>query len=149
VGVSLLGVLWIVAPQGVWAHTGLLTAAPVPGALLTTAPTEIRLTFSEPNDPLSRITLFAPGFRTISGVRTAVDPAAPAQLVATLPPLAPDTYTVQWVVVATDQHMMRGSYTFAVRPQQRWLLWLSVAITTAIWLFCLGGTPWRLKPNKR
>jgi len=126
-----------------WAHTDLLSADPAPGALLSTTPMEIRLTFGEPNDTLSRITLFAPGFRAIPGVVTSVNSAAPEQLIATLPPLEPNTYTVQWMAVATDKHIVRGSYTFGVRPQEKRYLWLSAVVTLAVWLLFLGGIPWR------
>jgi len=144
---NLIGMLLLIllglSPKAVWAHTNLITADPVPGALLSTSPQEIRLTFGEPNDPLSRITLFAPGFRAISGVATSVNPAAPEQLIATLPPLEPNTYTVQWMAVATDKHIVRGSYTFGVRPQEKRYFWLLAVITLAVWLLFLGGMPWR------
>lgn len=146
---NLIGMLLLIllglSPKAVWAHTNLITADPVPGALLSRSPQEIRLTFGEPNDPLSRITLFAPGFRAIPGVGTSVNPAAPEQLIATLPPLEPDTYTVQWMAVATDKHIVRGSYTFGVQPIETWYLWLSVVVTLAIWLLFLTGPPWRKK----
>lgn len=146
---KLIGMLLLIllglSPKAVWAHTDLLTADPVPGALLSRSPQEIRLIFGEPNDPLSRITIFTPGFRAIPGVVTSVNPAAPEQLIATVPPLAPDTYTVQWMAVATDKHIVRGSYTFGVRPQEQWYLWLSAAVTLAIWLLFLAGTLWRKK----
>lgn len=131
------------SPMTLWAHTDLLTADPVPGAQLSRSPQEIRLTFGEPNDPLSRITLFAPGFRTIPGVATTVNPAEPEQLIATLPPLEPDTYTVQWMAVATDKHSVRGSYAFSVQPVDRRYLWISAAVTLVIWLLFLTGPPWR------
>jgi len=149
VGMWLLVLLALHAPAKLWAHTHLVAADPAPGALLTTAPTEIRLTFGEPNDPWSRILLFAPGFRSIPGVVTRVNPDAPEQLIARLPPLAPDTYTVQWIAVATDKHTMRGSYTFGVQPQGKGYLWLSVAATLAIWALLLVGSPWRKKLGQR
>lgn len=136
------------SPVTLWAHTDLLTADPAPGAQLSRSPREIRLTFGEPNDPLSRITLFAPGFRAIPGVVTTVNPAEPEQLIATLPPLEPDTYTVQWMAVATDKHMVRGSYAFNLRPIETGYLLLSAAVTLAIWLLCLTGPPWRKKPRQ-
>lgn len=145
-GVCLLALLVWHWPTPLWAHSDLVTADPAPGVQLTVAPTEIRLTFGEPNDPRSRILLFAPGFQAIPGVATSVNPAAPAQLIARLPPLAPNTYTVQWVVVATDQHVARGSYTFGVLPAQgQGHRWLSLAATLAIWALLLVGGPWRKK----
>lgn len=149
---KLIGILLLILlglpPKAVWAHTNLITADPVPGALLSTSPQEIRLTFGEPNDPLSRITLFAPGFRAIPGIVTSVNSAAPEQLIATLPPLEPNTYTVQWVAVSTDKHVIQGSYAFEIRVQEQWHLLLSVAATVAVWLLFLGGIPWRPKHNK-
>ncbi|MCE7981836.1 MAG: copper resistance protein CopC [Caldilinea sp. CFX5] len=143
VGIGMLALLVWSAPTALAAHSDLVAADPAPGAQLSSAPTEIRLTFGEANDPWSRVLLFAPGFEAIPGVVTRVNPAAPEQLIAQLPPLAPDTYTVQWVVVATDQHVARGSYTFGVQPQAKGYLWLSVAATLLIWLLLLISGPWR------
>lgn len=136
------------SPVSLWAHTNLLTTDPAPGAQLSRSPREIRLTFGEPNDPLSRITLFAPGFRAIPGVVTTVNPAEPEQLIATLPPLEADTYTVQWMAVATDKHIVRGSYAFSVQPVDIRYLWLSAAVTLAIWFLFLTGPPWRKNPRR-
>ncbi len=141
----LLPIVLGISPKAVWAHTDLLTADPVPGALLSRSPQEIRLTFGEPNDRLSRVTLFAPGFRAIPNVVTTVNPTTPEQLIATLPPLEPGTYTVQWMAVATDKHIVRGSYTFGVQPLETRYLWLSAVVTLAIWLLFLTGSPWRKK----
>lgn len=148
VGIWLLVILSLYPPTKLWAHTELVAADPAPGASLTTTPPEIRLSFGEPNDPWSRILLFGPGFRSIPGVITHVNPDAPEQLVATLPPLAPDTYTVQWVAVAIDKHVTRGSYTFGVKQPGNEYLWLSIAATLAIWALLLASNPWRKKPRQ-
>lgn len=149
VGGWLLVLLALAWPPKLWAHTDLIAAEPAPGALLPTSPTEIRLTFGEPNDPLSRIVLFAPGFQAVSGVITSVDPAVPEQLIAQLPPLTPNTYTVQWVAVSIDKHMVRGSYMFSVQPATNRDRWLSVTATLAIGILLLVCGPWCKKMWQR
>lgn len=144
-GVWLLILFALHLPTKIFAHSGLVTADPAPGALLTATPPEIRLTFSAPTDPLSRILLFAPNFQSIPGVLTRVNPDAPQQLIATLPPLTSDTYTVQWIAVASDKHVARGSYTFGVKQPNNEYLWLSIAATFAIWALLLASNPWRKK----
>ncbi len=143
VGIGLIILFSLQEPATLLAHTNLVAGLPAPGTLLTTAPGEIRLNFGEPNEEQSRILLYTSEFRSVSGVVTSVNPVSPQQLIATLPTLAPDTYTVQWIAVAKDKHVLRGSYTFAVQPQDNRYLWLSLLATIAIWVLILAGSPWR------
>lgn len=109
--ISLLFVLLLVVGR-VAAHAELQSAVPAPGAKLTRQPEEIRLGFSEPVGPESTIMLFGEEFQEINGVFTRVVSGTPEQLVATVPELAPGTYSVQWRVVSDDGHPASGSYTF-------------------------------------
>lgn len=108
------GLLALICFGTVLAHTELVTANPAPGAQLTTSPTQIELTFSEPNSAKSTILLFGPNFEQIQGIVVLFNANTPTQLVATLPPLEPKTYTVQWTAVSEDGHEVNGSYSFAV-----------------------------------
>jgi methionine-rich copper-binding protein CopC len=138
-----LMILWsLSSAPSLWGHTELIDAYPAPGAKLAAPPTEIHLTFTEPNDPLSRILLFAPGFQSIPNVATHVNPAAPMQLIASLPLLKPDTYTVQWMAVSADKHVVQGSYTFSVSQPKNRGPWLAAAGILAIVLLLLI-TFWR------
>jgi methionine-rich copper-binding protein CopC len=98
------------------AHAELVSAEPAPGALLATSPGMVQLEFSEALRPGSGVTIFGSGFRSVSGVEAAVDLTQPTRLVATVPELTPDTYTVQWTSLSVDGDMLSGSYAFGVQP---------------------------------
>lgn len=113
--VTVLALLFVLATAAiVAAHAELVDAQPAPGATLPEAPTEIRLTFSEPVGAQSEILLFGHDFQAVDGVVAQVDPAHPEEIVATLPALAEDTYTVQWSATSDDGHEISGSYSFTV-----------------------------------
>lgn len=135
--------LW--ALVGVWnvaAHAELTAADPPPGATLDAAPTMIRLTFSEPPAAGSTLAVVDAAFVAVPGVVVGGG-SAENELRATVPPLPPGRYTVEYDVQSQDGHTVRGSYTFAVAPPperdgaQRWLgvtgalLALGVALLTA------------------
>lgn len=68
--------------------------------------------------------VFGTNFRTVPGVRAAVDLTSPTRLVATLPLLVPDNYTVQWTSVSVDGDTRTGSYAFGVRQSSSRMPWL-------------------------
>jgi methionine-rich copper-binding protein CopC len=111
----LLTLAWLVPPA--LAHTELVSADPPPGAELAAAPSEIRLVFSEPPGAGSSLAVYGEGFQEVLEVSTVIDPNVPEQLVASLPSLAPGTYTVQWDIVGDDGHEVSGSYSFRVTAQ--------------------------------
>ncbi|MER5334614.1 copper resistance CopC family protein [Micromonospora sp. NPDC002717] len=95
------------------AHNTLQSASPAKEARLTTAPTQVRLTFMQKLDP---------AFTTI-----ALTDAAQAKVATGEPvvsgttgtvtidrPLANGTYTVAYRVVSADGHPVQGSYRFTV-----------------------------------
>jgi copper resistance protein C len=100
--------------QLVAAHLALLVAEPPVAAVLKEPPPFIRLTFNEPLSEGSRLALFQSGLRPVAGVVAVIEPDAPAQLMAPLPPLLPDIYTVQWWATGLDGHTVSGSYQFSV-----------------------------------
>jgi methionine-rich copper-binding protein CopC len=104
---------WLAVPAAGIAHSLLLDATPQVGAVLTAPPSRIALRFNNRVEKaLCRLTLVSArdGRRPL-----AVAPdGAPDQVTAVLPPLAPDTYRVQWSVLSTDGHVVTGSYTFQV-----------------------------------
>lgn len=97
------------------AHTALVDAEPAPGARLPSPPAEVRLTFNETLQPGSTFAIFGEVFNEIEGVEPQVNPDAPEQMAATIPPLDPGTYTVQWVAVSDDGHKVKGSYSFSIQ----------------------------------
>lgn len=94
------------------AHAELVTAVPAPGSTITHSPAEIRLTFSEAISADSTILLFTGNFQPVAGIQAQVAATNPQLVVAAVPPLTPDDYTVQWTAVSTDGHTTSGSYTF-------------------------------------
>lgn len=50
------------------------------------------------------------------GVETALDLTEPTRIVATVPELTPDNYTVQWTSLSVDGDILWGSYAFGVQP---------------------------------
>ncbi len=132
------------------AHAELVSAYPPPGATLASTPPEIRLTFSERIGAGSGIQLYGPLFRAVSGVPSGVDPAAPEQLRAFPPELAPDTYTVEWRAISADGHEVTGSYAFAITEPARPKLppvWMLLAASAA--LLAVGGAAWTLTQRAR
>jgi copper resistance protein C len=114
----------------------LFLAEPLPGAHLSSPPAEIRLTFTEPVGITSTIELYGPNFRVIPDVQAVVAPDNPDQLIASVPPLKPGIYTVQWILYSLDGHELRGSHQFAVEENHQ-LKW-PVSITSLLLLGLLG-----------
>jgi methionine-rich copper-binding protein CopC len=127
------------------AHAELRSAVPEPGSSLNEQPEEIRLTFSEAVGPGSTITVFGEGFREVEGLEAQVDPEQAAVLVAALPDLAPETYSVNWLVLSTDGHPASGSYTFAVLPGAERGYIAGVLIGTVAAAVLFGLAIWLLK----
>lgn len=100
--------------RSVSAHAELLAAEPPPGAQLAGSPSIVRLTFNEPIDTSSRLTLRQRDFSLVAGVTSRLAPDGPNRLLAQLPVLAPGTYTVEYTVVSLDGHSLSGAYDFSV-----------------------------------
>ena len=137
----LLCLLGLLAAPTVYAHAELVTADPGPGEVVDGSLETIWLEFSEPLRPGSDLVLFGTGFRAVEGVQVALDLTQPTRLVAMLPALAPDNYTVQWTSVSIDGDSLTGSYAFGIRsasntarPLLNFLLALFIflAVVTAI-----------------
>lgn len=122
---AIISLLLMTKPAG--AHAELRTAKPAPGATLRRSPETIQLTFSEPLGRSSTFTLYGQGFQAVAGVEPVLGGEDGNQLTASIPPLAPGTYTVQWNVTGADGHAASGSYAFAVEigsgvPMAAWLV---------------------------
>ena len=81
------------------------------------APTEIRLAFSEGVEPkFTKVTLVGPGGANIPLGAAKVEGADGALLVVPIgKPLAPGAYKVQWRAVAVDSHHTQGTFEFTVK----------------------------------
>jgi methionine-rich copper-binding protein CopC len=96
-------------------HAVLQRAEPRVESKLKRAPDEVKLYFTERLEPAYS------AFRVLNdqGVQvdrrdSRVDRTNPALLRATLPPLRPGTYKVQWRVLSIDGDVTEGAFTFRI-----------------------------------
>ena len=108
-------VLILAAPVLASAHADLVSSDPASGATLATAPTEIRLTYSEAPDPgVSAVDLLSSGGATLRTGTPTLD-GATTLVVPIADPLPDGVYTVSWrVVSADDGHVTAGAFPFGV-----------------------------------
>lgn len=113
-GAALVIAIGLASP--VLAHALLASSQPAAGANLSSAPTEVVLTFTEAPDPkLSSVQVLAStGTSVTTGPATGVA-GSPAKLRVGLKALMPGVYTVAWTTVSSvDGHLARGSFAFGV-----------------------------------
>jgi methionine-rich copper-binding protein CopC len=106
------------APLPALAHAALIAAVPAADSAVTTQPTELRITFSEPFE-LAFTSVDVTGLDGIAvGIGAlAADPADPQTLIVPLDTAPPaGVVTVQWRTVAADGHKSNGTYQFTVAP---------------------------------
>lgn len=107
----------IVAPAllpGAVAHDGLVAAVPGDGAVISTAPTKIELTFSgNPRKNFNTLALSRGGEVIVSG-----SPEIDANVLTLEIPgtaeLADGDYVVGYQITSSDGHSTRGSYSFTL-----------------------------------
>lgn len=133
------------------AHANPLRMEPPPNSVLDTAPTEIRIWFSEPLEPsFSKINLRDKDGNILNTSATQIDPNDPSQMSMSPGKLTHGLYTVVWRVLSVaDGHPTLGSYPIvigdasllqgvtnqaddAIRPDSaliRWMNLISLALT--------------------
>jgi copper transport protein len=104
------------------AHAALTGSDPAQGAVVSSAPRQVTLTFSEGVtmsggsirvlDPHGR-RVDTGGIREVRGGAGRADPAA-RRGIGLKPRLAHGTYTVAWQAVSADSHPVSGAFTFSV-----------------------------------
>jgi copper resistance protein C len=98
------------------AHTKLESSMPQANAVVATAPTQVRLQFSDPLElPFSKVKLVDEKGAVVEASKIAVDGANPKALVATVPALRSGAYRVQWSTVTRDGHKVKGEFAFRVK----------------------------------
>ena len=98
------------------AHASLKSSIPEAGAVVTAAPKEIALTFTEKvEEAFSTMTLADGLGRPVSTNKAKVDGANPAILRLEIPVLGAGAYTVSWAVAGNDGHRRKGDYKFTVK----------------------------------
>ncbi len=111
--------LFAMAPLSVFAHAAPVEQAPVPSEQLVTAPSEIRIRFSERVEPgASRITVKDEKGAILNEGKAEIDPSNPHILSISLKKAELGTFFVTWSVVSSDDgHFTKGSYAYFVGEQ--------------------------------
>lgn len=107
----------LVAVPAAALHNHLTKSVPAKDEVLATAPTSIRLWFSEkPTPAFSSITLLAADSSRVamSKPRATDDTLSIAADIQA--PLQPGAYTVVWRTAGNDGHAVRGRFGFTVKP---------------------------------
>ena len=105
------GLLLSLAATVALAHAHLKKAVPADGAVVSTAPANVVLSFSEPAH------LTACWIQKGDGPKqkvTGLPTAASADITVPLPQLDPGTYVLSWNVVGEDTHIVPGQMHFTV-----------------------------------
>lgn len=109
---SLLLVAAIALPLGAQAHSHLKQAMPANGSVLTTAPDNIMLMFSEAAT-LTSLSVQKTGEAAVQRIGPLPkDPAA--SFTIALPKLADGSYIVKYRVLSDDNHVMAGVTNFTI-----------------------------------
>ena len=105
-------------PAILLAHAKLTSSSPSDGAILSDAPREIRLTFSErPSIAIASVVLVS-GADSIPLTPLAVDATDGNTVIAPVPrTLGSGAWKVVWRVSSRDGHPIRGAYAFAIQSR--------------------------------
>ena len=98
------------------AHSLLLESAPAAGATVSASPRTLMLRFNNRIEKsLSRVRLVdSRGAR--QALTLSADSGSADRLLATVPPLTPGPWRVEWQVLSTDGHVVSGRFEFTVAP---------------------------------
>lgn len=110
-----VGLLLLAVASLASAHSLLLESSPAAGSTVD-APGRLVLRFNNRIEkPLSRVRVL--NERGAAQPLTAPTSDGPAdRLTVLLPPLPPGAYRVEWQVLSTDGHIVRGGFAFRVAP---------------------------------
>lgn len=98
------------------AHTKLESSSPQANSVVSPAPSQVRLQFSDLlEQPFSKIKLVDEKGAVVTPSNTALDAANPKVLVATVPALQAGAWRVQWSTVTRDGHKVKGEFRFQVK----------------------------------
>lgn len=96
-------------------HAVLQRAEPRVESKLKRAPDEVKLYFTERLEPAySSLRVLNDRGTQVDHRDSRVDRTNPALLRATVPPLSPGTYQVQWRVLSIDGDVTEGAFTFRI-----------------------------------
>ena len=97
------------------AHAHLVRATPAAGGTVQAAPTEVMLRFSEKLEPkFSSVIVRDSEGKQVSKGDAIVDKSDRMVIRASLQPLEPGVYKVEWRAMSADTHKINGDFTFKV-----------------------------------
>ncbi len=106
-------------PGSALAHAFLDHADPKVGSQATTAPTTVKIWFTQELEPaFSVIQVFDVDGKQIDKKDTHLDEGDKTLLLVSLPPIGPGTYKVSWHVVSVDTHKTHGDFKFTIKPRE-------------------------------
>src|SRR5690242_17400784 len=95
-------------------HATLVSSEPAANSRLATAPTKVRLVYSEPIEgKLAKVSI-VPASGTPIVLRAGGDPRDVHAVIAPVDALGTGSYKVEWRVVSADGHPVDGSFSFTV-----------------------------------
>lgn len=104
-------------PAAAWAHAALVSTSPLGSKIVTPAPSQVTLTYSEPIEPrFAIISVTDAGGHLVTSGPPANAPGDRTTLVVPLKKIPEGWYLVYWRVISADGHPVRGAWTFAVGP---------------------------------
>lgn len=99
------------------AHAFLDHADPAVGSQVHTAPSAVKLWFTEKLEPaLSRVQVFDADGHEVDRHDVRSDASNAAALAVSLPALKAGKYKVMWRVVSVDTHVTNGTFSFEIVP---------------------------------
>lgn len=109
--VTVVCVLALCPPS--WGHGVLIESSPPHGAVLKESPSVVSLRFNAVLEPsITRVTLV--DLKEHHQALKMTDASTVERIVATVPPLPPGVYLVNYTVLATDGHVTEGSIRFTI-----------------------------------
>ncbi len=112
---TVAAVLLLLGAVAAYAHAHLDRASPAAGATLATAPSEVRLHFTQKLEPkFSAIVVRNAAGQQVDKGDSGVDATDQQVLRVSVQPLAPGRYKVEWRLTSIDTHSSTGDYTFRV-----------------------------------
>jgi methionine-rich copper-binding protein CopC len=98
-------------------HNRLVKSAPAQGEVLSSAPQEIRLWFSEPPEvPFTSVTLMQGDSSRIATIKAVATSDSLAVAIPLTTPLPAGKYLVGWRTASKDGHAIRGVFGFSIAP---------------------------------
>jgi methionine-rich copper-binding protein CopC len=106
----------VLAAEVASAHSLLLDSDPGAGSVVSAPPARLSLRFNNRIEKrLSHVRLLGPG-HDARELPVAPEDGSADRVTAAAPPLTPGLYRVEWQVLSTDGHVVRGRFSFEVRP---------------------------------